>query len=216
MNKKLIVVVGAGSGVGNHVAKKFGYNNFRVVLVSRNQNALDQYVKELRSEGIETYAVAADAASSASLTSAFEQIKKKYGTIDVLVYNAAVLKDGQPTSLTAESLVSHYQVDVAGALHAAQQVIPDQVAQKEGTILFTGGGFALQPTSAFAALSIGKAALRTLALTLAEELKPQGVFVGTVTIAGTVAPGTHFAPELIAEKYWELYEKRGEHEIVYS
>jgi NAD(P)-dependent dehydrogenase (short-subunit alcohol dehydrogenase family) len=65
-------------------------------------------------------------------------------------------------------------------------------------------------------VSIGKAALRNLAFTLAEELKPQGIFVGTVTITGNVAPGTHFAPNLIAEKYWELYEKREEHEIVYS
>ncbi|MCZ8514313.1 SDR family NAD(P)-dependent oxidoreductase [Paenibacillus filicis] len=197
-------------------AKKFGTNNFRVVLVSRNQDALDQYAKELSSEGIETYALAADAANSASLTAAFEQIKKNYGSPDVLVYNVAVLKSGKPTSLTAESLVSHYQVDVAGALHCALQVIPDQVAQKAGTILFTGGNFALRPSADYTALSIGKAALRTLAFTLAEELKPQGVFVGTVTIAGIVAPGTRFAPELIAEKYWELYEKREEHEIVYS
>lgn len=216
MSKKLIVVVGAGPGVGNNVAKKFGDNNFRVVLVSRNQDALDQYMKELSSEGIETYAVAADAASSVSLKAAFDQIKKNYGSTDVLVYNAAVLKGGQPTSLTAESLVSHYQVDVAGALHCALQVIPEQVAQKKGTILFTGGGFALYPSVDYAAVSIGKAALRTLAFTLAEELKPQGVFVGTVTIAGNVAPGTRFAPELIAEKYWELYEKREGHEIVYN
>ncbi|MGF6952422.1 short-subunit dehydrogenase [Neobacillus sp. B4I6] len=132
------------------------------------------------------------------------------------MYNAAVLKDGQPTSLTAESLISHYQVDVAGALHSALQVISDQADQKMGTILFTGGGFALEPSVSYAALSVGKAALRTLAFTLAEELKPQGIFVGTVTIAGNVAPDTRFAPELIADKYLELYEKREDHEIVYS
>jgi short-subunit dehydrogenase len=107
-------------------------------------------------------------------------------------------------------------VDVAGALHCALQVIPEQVEQKAGTILFTGGGLALYPSADYTSLGIGKASLRNLAFTLAEELKPQGVFVGTVTIAGAVAPGTHFAPELIAEKYWELYEKREEHEIVYS
>ncbi|TWD87908.1 short-subunit dehydrogenase [Neobacillus bataviensis] len=216
MNKKLIVVVGAGPGVGNHVAKKFGANDFCVVLVSRNQEALKQYVQELSSEGVEAYVVAADASSPASLTKAFDQIKKNYGTTDVLVYNAAVLKGGKPTSLTAESLVSHFQVDVAGALHCALQVIPDQVAHKSGTILFTGGGLAMYPSAAYTALGIGKSSLRNLAFTLAEELKPQGAFVGTVTIAGAVAPGTHFAPELIAEKYWELYQKREEHEIVYS
>jgi short-subunit dehydrogenase len=90
MNKKLIVVVGAGPGVGNHVAKKFGIHNLRVVLVSRNQDSLDQYVQGLSSEGIEAYSVAADASSPASLTEAFDQIKKKYGNTDVLVYNAAV------------------------------------------------------------------------------------------------------------------------------
>ncbi|WP_334077861.1 SDR family NAD(P)-dependent oxidoreductase [Paenibacillus sanfengchensis] len=216
MNKKLIVVVGAGPGVGNHVAKKFGVNHFRVVLVSRNQEALNQYVQELSSEGIEAYAIVADAANPLSLTEAFDQIKGNYGTTDVLVYNAAVLRGGKPTSLTAESLVSHYQVDVAGALHCALQVIPEQVKQKSGTILFTGGGFALYPMADYASVSIGKAALRNLAFTLADELKPQGVFVGTVTIAGAVAPGTHFSPERIAEKYWELHVNREEHEIVYS
>jgi short-subunit dehydrogenase len=215
MGKKNIVIVGSGPGVGNHVAHKFGKNNFRVILVSRNQNALNEYVNELISNGIESYAVSADAGVPASLTSAFEQIKKEFGKVDVLVYNAALLKGGQPTTLTAESLISHYQVDVAGALHSVHQVLPNQLAQGEGTILFTGGGFALEPTSEFAAISIGKAALRNLALTLAEELKPQGIFVGTVTIAGMVAPDTHFAPELIAEKYWELYKKREKHEIVY-
>ncbi|MFE0624855.1 SDR family NAD(P)-dependent oxidoreductase [Priestia aryabhattai] len=216
MSKKLIVVVGAGLGIGNHVAKKFGVNNFRVVLVSRNQESLNQYVEELSSEGIESYAVVADAASPLSLTEAFNQIKKNYGTTDVLVYNPAVLKDGKPTSLTSEILMSHYQVDVASALHCALQVIPDQVKQKAGTILFTGGTLAMYPSADWTTLSIGKAALRNLAFTLAEELKSKGIFVGTVSIGGSVAPDTHFAPDLIAEKFWELYEKREKNEIVYS
>ena len=216
MGKKNIVIVGAGPGVGNHVARKFGANDFRVILISRNQEALDQYVGELSSEGIETYSVVANAASLESLTNAFDYIKQNYGSTDVLVYNAAILKSGLPTSLTADTLLYHYQVDVAGALHCALQVIPDQVAKQKGTILFTGGGFALYPSAEYTTVSIGKAALRNLAFTLAEELKPQGIFVGTVTITGNVSPGTHFAPDLIAEKYWELYEKREEHEIVYS
>ncbi|HWK23086.1 MAG TPA: SDR family NAD(P)-dependent oxidoreductase [Ureibacillus sp.] len=216
MSKKLIVVVGAGPGIGNHVAKKFGDNNFRVVLVSRNQESLTQYVEELKSQDIEAYSVVADAASTESVEVAFEQIKKEFGSIDVLVYNAAIVEGGRPTSLTPESLLTHYQVDVVGALRCALQVIPNQLANKSGTILFTGGGLALHPAADYAALTLGKAGIRTLALTLAEELKPQGVFVGTVTICGGVKPGTHFAPELIAEKYWDLHQKKEEHEIVYS
>lgn len=125
MSKKLIVVVGAGPGIGNHVAKKFGNNNFRVVLVSRNQDALNQYVEELKSQEIEAYAVVADAASTESVVVAFEQIKKDFGPVDLLVYNAAIVQGGRPTSLTPESLLTHYQVDVVGALRSALKVIPD-------------------------------------------------------------------------------------------
>ncbi|MDT8716960.1 SDR family NAD(P)-dependent oxidoreductase [Clostridium sp. 19966] len=216
MSKKNIVIVGAGPGIGNHVAKKFGRNDFNVVLVSRNQDRLKQYVQELSTEGVESYAQVADASSTESLTKAFEQIAGKYGTIDVLVYNAASLQAGQPTSLSSEILMEHYQVDVANALHSVQQVLPSQLAQKEGTILLTGGGFGLHPVPEFAAVSAGKAALRALAFTLAEELEEQGIFVGTVTIMGNVAPNTHFDPQLIAEKYWEMYINRKEHEIVYK
>jgi short-subunit dehydrogenase len=75
-----------------------------------------------------------------------------------------------------------------------------------GTVLFTGGGLALAPQAGLgvASLVAGKSALRGLALVLHEELKPQGIHVGLVTIAGMVAPGTAFDPDRIAEAYWDL------------
>ncbi|MBJ6360102.1 SDR family NAD(P)-dependent oxidoreductase [Paenibacillus sp. GCM10012307] len=216
MNSKLAVIVGAGPGVGNHVAKKFGENGFRIVLISRNPNSLEQYVDELRALGIEAHGVAGDAGSTESLQAAFAQVKQHHGVTDVLVYNAAVLGGGKPTSLTAETLIRHLQVDVAGALTSALQVVPDQTERQDGTILFTGGALSLYPSANYASLSIGKAAMRNLALSLAEELSPQGIFVGTVTIAGQVKPGTNFDPARIAELYWDLYETREKHEIVFT
>jgi NAD(P)-dependent dehydrogenase (short-subunit alcohol dehydrogenase family) len=71
--------------------------------------------------------------------------------------------------------------------------------KKNGVIIFTGGGLALYPHPLFTPLSIDKAALRALAFLLNKELAPQGIFVGTVTIAGAIEPDTHFAPELIAQ-----------------
>jgi short-subunit dehydrogenase len=116
MSKKLIVIVGTGPGVGVGVAKKFGAHEFRVVLVSRNSNNLQQYVKELTYEGIEAYGLTADAGNSESLEAVFAHIQQNYGTTDVLVYNAAVLTAGAPSSLTAKTLINDLQVDVAGAL----------------------------------------------------------------------------------------------------
>lgn len=216
MSKKTIVIVGAGKGMGNHVARKFAQNDFRVVLMARNKDNLNSYVKQFEAEQMECCGVIADAANTDSLTKAFSKVKEMYGKIDVLVYNAAILEPGFPTTLSSDDLMRHYQVDVASALHCVQQVLPEQLATREGTILFTGGGLATYPMAEFSCVSIGKAALRGLAVTLNQELGDKGVFVGVVTIMGNVAPETHYAPELIAEDYWKLYTKRQECEVIYK
>jgi len=58
-----------------------------------------------------------------------------------------------------------------------------------------------------ASLSIGKAGIRSLAYTLAQEMEGTGIHVATVTIGGTVEPGTHFDPDLIAQSYLNLHRQ---------
>ena len=216
MDKKTVVIVGAGKGMGNHIAREFAKNDFRVVLMARGRESLDAYVQEFEAEGVECYGFTADAADTASLTEAFAQVKERFGKVDVLVYNAAILTAGFPTSLTSEDLMIHYQVDVASALHCAKLVLPDQEKAGEGAILFTGGGLAQYPMAEFTCVSMGKAALKALAITLNQELKDKGIYVGVVTIMGNVAPGTHYDPALIAQEYWRLYTERAEAEAIYQ
>jgi NAD(P)-dependent dehydrogenase (short-subunit alcohol dehydrogenase family) len=90
-----------------------------------------------------------------------------------------------------------------------------------GTILFTGGGLAIDPTGWLpaASLAIGKAGLRSLALTLHQELAPDGIHAGTVTIAGQIQPGTSFDPDSIAAAFWSMHTDppgRFRNEIVFT
>lgn len=216
MNKKTIVIVGAGKGMGNHIAEEFGKKDFRVVLMARRQESLDAYVKNFEEKGIEAYAIPADAADTDSLTKAFNEVKEKFGAVDVLAYNTCILEGGKPSELSAAELMRHYQVDVASALHSVLQVLPGMKEKKEGTILFTGGGLALFPMPEYTCVSINKAALRALAITLNTELKDEGIFTGVVTIMGNIAPGTHYDPADIAKDYWKLYTERKDVEIVFK
>ena len=216
MDKKTIVIVGAGKGNGNHIAKEFADHDFRVILMSRKQEKLNTYVEEFMAQGIECYGMTVDAADPDTLTSAFAKVQEQFGTVDVLVYNAAVLTAGTPSSLTSEELMRHYQMDVASALHCANLVLPGQKEAGDGAILFTGGGFALYPQAEYTCVSIDKAALRALAIAMNQELKEQGIYVGVVTIMGNVAPGTHYDPALIAQKYWKLYTDRSEAEFIFK
>jgi NAD(P)-dependent dehydrogenase (short-subunit alcohol dehydrogenase family) len=76
----------------------------------------------------------------------------------------------------------------------------------EGTILITGGMPAAIPEAT--SLSLGKAGVRALTELLARAYEPAGVHVATVTVAGTVAPGSAFDPDEIAEEYWRLHAQR--------
>ena len=92
-------------------------------------------------------------------------------------------------------------------------------ARERGTLLFTGGCFAIEPNSSLASLGIGKAGLRNLAYCLFTGLKESGVHAATVTICGTVKPGTDFDPDRIADAIGSCTHNRKavfEREIMFS
>ncbi|MBC7919642.1 MAG: SDR family NAD(P)-dependent oxidoreductase [Ferruginibacter sp.] len=205
MTQPVCTIVGIGPGIGLAVARRFAREGYVVAMVARKVEPLQRYQADLGAEGIEAHSFPADAADADSLTAAFSRIHQQLGTTQVLVYNAAVLVSAKPTELDAEKLVGEFRVNVVGALVAAQQVIGPMKAQKKGTILFTGGGLALQPFPPYASLAIGKAGIRSLAYTLGGELEVTGIHVATVTICGSVEPGTKYDPDVIAEEYWKLH-----------
>lgn len=211
-----MVIVGAGTGVSAGIARKFGSNDFKVILLARRKESLDSQIAELQKKNIEAYGITADVSESSSIIAAFDHIKSNYGVPDVLIYNAGANTINNPSILNPQDLLNDFNVNVAGALTCSQQVIPEMIERKQGTILFTGGMLALNPVASRASASISKAGLRNLTFTLADELSPYGIAVGTVTIGGVVKAGTFFDPDLIAESFWELYIKRNITEVLYK
>lgn len=209
MSNKILVMVGAGPGLGQAVSKRFAREGYSVALVARRAEALAKLEAELKQAGAEARSFTADAGDPASLKDAFARIKQQLGAPEVLVYNAAALgKGAKPSAVDPQRVMDDFKVNALGALVSAQQVIPDMRAAKRGTILFTGGGLALTPFPDYASLAIGKASIRNLTYSLAAELEPEGIHVATVTVCGFVKPGTHFDPDKIAEEYWRLHAQK--------
>lgn len=219
MSDKVCAIVGFGIGVSMGVARAFGKEGYALALVARNAAKLIDNAQALKVDGYAIQTFTADAGDEASLVQAFTQIRTELGNPEVLVYNAAAFTPGKPSSISSEGLIADFRVNVAGALVAVQQVMSAMQANGKGTILLTGGGLALNPFADASSLAIGKAGIRSLAFTLAQELKDSGIHVGTVTICGTVQPGTHFDPDAIAESYLALHKQLPEAfetEVIYK
>jgi NAD(P)-dependent dehydrogenase (short-subunit alcohol dehydrogenase family) len=122
---------------------------------------------------------------------------------DVVVYNAAIIQADAPGELPASGQLRAWAVNVIGALTTAAHLAPAMARRGSGTFLITGG--MPDPDPSYVSLSLGKAGVRTLVTLLDQEYGPSGVHVASVTVAGSVAPGTSFDPHDIAEHYWRLH-----------
>ena len=214
---KTVVIVGAGKGMGNHIAEKFAQNDFRVVLMARRPEALNEYVEEFENKGYEAYGEVADVTDEESLSKAFDNVMNNFESIDAVIYNAAAMDAGNASEISSDEMITHFKTDVVGAQLSARKVIHQMKKQKEGAILFTGGVFGVFPNAyyEYACMSMDKAALRQLAQMLNAELKDDGIFVGIVNIMGIVGGDDEHQPAKIAEKYWEMYSSQEEFEICY-
>jgi short-subunit dehydrogenase len=219
MEPKVCLVVGMGRGIGLSVARRFGREGYRLGLVARSETSLQNYAGALELDGCTVKTFPTDVTRTQQLISAVRETEKQLGSIGVLIYNAYASQGGRASELSLEALEQTLQVNLYGALLAAQLVIPGMLSRRKGTLLFTGGGLALNPQPDRAALSIGKASLRALVGSLSKELYHEGIHAATVTIAGQVKRNTPFDPDLIAEKFWELHAQpagRWKTEVIYQ
>ena len=204
----MCAIAGMGRGVSLAVARRFGSEGFRVAMLARRAERLAELEKELKGAGVEARGYQADLGVEGLVRGAFQRIEAEMGRPSVLVYNASSGRAGRPTSLTERSLVSDFRINAVAPLWCVQEVLDGMMEAGGGTILLTGGGLALAPQADVASLSIGKAAIRSLAYSLAQELEPAGIHVASVTICGYVKEDTPFAPELIADEFWRLHMQK--------
>jgi len=221
MSKKTIAIVGAGPGLGLSIAKRFGREGFRVALVSRNRAKLEPLVAELKDAGIEAAAFTADVTNPGSIAKAFDEIKAKFGTVDVLEYSPitipadpagfAALDVKTMTPEFASEMVSTMAI---GAVAAVQKVLPDMLQQKEGVILITMGASAKGFMPMTGGWGIAGAAARNYARTLHAAVKDQGVYVAAVPLGVQIQKGdANGDPDILAEAYYGLYRERKQPEL---
>jgi len=201
MSKPVIIIVGAGPGVGAAAARTFAAAGYDIGLLARNADRLEQFAAELDANGTNVGWAAVDIADSAARDATLRRMTETTGRVDVLLHNASAYNPTPATELTTEQLLADLNVGVGSLLTAVRAVLPVLRQQRTGTILATGSGVADRPNPAAGSLGVQKAALRNLIQTLAGELTDEGIHVATVTVRGAIAPRTQVSPEAIADVF---------------
>lgn len=172
---KVAVVTGGNSGIGLAAAKRLQEEGARVAIAGRSRKTLEEAVKTI---GNGVLAVQADVARPLDLDKLYAEVSEKLGKIDVLFVNAGVAKFA-PLADTSESLYDEmFNINIKGAYFTIQKALP-YLNDGASIILNTSVADATgnPGTSAYSAT---KAALRSLARTVAAELVERGIRVNTV------------------------------------
>ncbi|WP_341282734.1 SDR family NAD(P)-dependent oxidoreductase [Paenibacillus sp. FSL H8-0537] len=210
---KTLVIIGAGKGLGLSLAKRFGKENFQVAIVARNAGKLQEMVDELKAVGIEASYFTADIYSKEQIEQAITGIKEKYGHIDVLEFSPTP-GHFPPTSvleLTAENARDVLEGYVVSAIHVVNAVLPDMLAKKEGSLLFTTGLSAMYPVPMMGNIGIAGAGLRNYLANLHTELSSKGIFVGHRSLGVFIKEpgiGTINDPDVIANMWYQAYAEK--------
>jgi NAD(P)-dependent dehydrogenase (short-subunit alcohol dehydrogenase family) len=178
---KSALIVGTGSGISAAFARALSADGFRVALAARG-------IDKLAALAAETGAVtiAADATRTDSVAGLFAELDRRFGRLDVVLYNASYRVRGPFLSLNPTEVARAIEVSAFGGFLVAQEAARRMAKQGEGAIFFTGASASVKGYAQSAPFAMGKFALRGLAQSLARELQPQGIHVAHFVIDGGV------------------------------
>lgn len=216
MQKIFVVIIGVGEGLGFSLAKKFLAQNYQVIIIARNQKKLDDLINSLNHpSGL--YAISADMSDEVQIVNAFQKIKQEYKLPEILIYNAsATFTMKEIMEITPSDFLTAWKISCYGGLLSSQQVIPNMLENKKGTIIFTGATASLRGGIGTAAFAVGKFSQRALSQSMAKELGPKGIHVAHVLVDGFIATpnnikqfsnrslDTFLSPDAIADMYLYL------------
>ena len=169
-----MVVTGASSGVGRALVRVFGERGARVGLIARNEHALQNAAREIRSAGGEALVLPLDLANAESVTHAAERVIEEFGTIDVWINNAMVSVFSPVLRMRPEEYQRVTDVNYLGTVYGTMAALQHMAPRNSGHIIQIGSALAYRSIPLQSAYCAAKAAVRGFTDSLRSELIHDG------------------------------------------
>jgi 3-oxoacyl-[acyl-carrier protein] reductase len=190
---KVAIVTGASKGIGAAIAKELGAAGAAVVVnYASDRGGAERVVGEIAAAGGRALAVQADVARADDVARLFEQARRAFGGVDVLVNNAGVYRFQALGDITEDEFHREFNINVLGVVLATREAA--RYFGPEGGSVINLGSVVSTTTPALSAVYTGsKAAVDAMTRVLAKELGPRKIRVNSLNPGGVETEGAHSA-----------------------
>lgn len=193
---KVVLVTGAGRGIGAAIARAAGKAGYRVVVnYGRSREAAEAVVHDIVSGGGQAIAVQGDVASESDVVRMFQTVDDTYGRLDALVNNAGIIGAfGRVDAVTAQSIQELLAINVTGAFICAREAVRRMSTERGGRggviVNISSAATTLGAPNEFVPYAASKGAINTMTIGLAKEVGREGIRVVAVE-PGLIATEIH-------------------------
>jgi 3-oxoacyl-[acyl-carrier protein] reductase len=187
---KVAVVTGASKGIGAGIAKRFGAAGASVVVnYASSREGADKVVAEIKKGGGKAVAVKADVSKASEVKQLFDETKRAFGKLDVLVNNAGVFRFAALQDVTEDEFHREFNINVLGTLLATKEALNH--FNGSGSVINVSSVVSTSPVPNSSIYSSTKGAVDTLTIQLSRELAPRNIRVNVIAPGGVETEGTH-------------------------
>ncbi|WP_078284423.1 SDR family NAD(P)-dependent oxidoreductase [Mycobacteroides chelonae] len=180
LEPRLVVVTGAGSGIGRATAIRFAKRGAYVVVTDLDLDTANETVDLIHAEGRNASAVQLDVTDPAHWEDVARYVSIEHGVADVLVNNAGIVVSGPFLKLSAADWDKQLSVNLMGVVYGCRVFGEQMVARGGGHIVNIASAASYTPTAVMAPYSVSKAGVKMLTECLRLELGTKGVGVSAV------------------------------------
>ena len=179
-SQKIVFITGASSGIGQALAVELGRKGAALGLLARRAEALGEIVREVEAAGASALALPADVKDARAVRAAADEVRAKFGRIDVLVANAGVGATTDARDLKPEEVADVFGVNVLGAVNSVAAVLSEMVKGRSGHLVVISSLAAYRGLPKSAAYCASKAAVSAFFESLRVDLRGSGVDVSII------------------------------------
>ena len=195
LSNKVAVVTGASKGIGAEIARSLAAEGAAVVVnYASSAGGAERVVEAIKSAGGRAVAVQGDVSKPEDIRRLFDETKRTFGRLDVLINNAGVYNFAPLEQITPEHFHKQFDLNVLGLLLATQEAVK-HFGDTGGSVVNISSIVAKVSVPSAAVYSATKAAVDAVTRTLAAELGPRRVRVNSVNPGMVITEGNAMAAD---------------------